>query len=803
MESKSISVMNLVAKRISPLDEWKLALVQRHPVWDEIRIARLLDSLLRNYPIGMLLVCRLKSESRVLEPQGETRIAVPADPYAWQLIDGQQRINALATLFTDEGRFGSFFIDMTSPLERAGVSTRKRDRRSAIRYIVWRDKFGHLPELDDENRGRYLDLSHWYKWADKQGKEGLKAISQRIKSNPEECISILNSIDDEFADDLDKEQLNNAASLTERLLRVWTDESIPVQYLELDDAEDVLQVFTRSNLEGVRIDGEDVFFAAIKTRWNEAEQYLDRVAGPLVNQMTALRILARLASLVTDGSDLLPLRADRLNGQEGDEIKMILVQLADSESVAKARIKHLEQVLISRSRLGYGLRMIYPRLLDEVFAWAMVNPRTLEDGYIAKQLSLLETYLVGAHSFGYTTVFREAFSKLAFLEAVRAGMDATPFPLERIVAAVKGTWKEMKSGRRSVQSLEKENDQLDYVDNNDTFFLSILQNLPFVMPLITDANPRGITRVVEWDHIYPQALAREMRYRDDNNKYRYFPHHQFVWRAGNLWALDRPLNNYARDKRPTEKLEILKDPTKVGASLPSRWPLEESAFLTEEEKNLLLEADRLLMKKHLSTGAQQFGRFAKGRSLRIFNEIISLYPKLSKFSRTDESEAIYEAPGPLSGQQVADALKVTFINTLPEEVIEPGFDSSGGDEKSERILDLAEENGLLDELNLIVLKSREAGLYVRPYKRTFMMTPLDNRTRMIFRITPGGRTEGRFLLYLSSEAIHEFFPEISIKRALELGPDEWSEISKIEAVQFARRLEDVFASRIKRPTTIG
>ena len=33
-------------------DPWQLALVQRSLVWDEVRIARLLDSLLAGYPIG-------------------------------------------------------------------------------------------------------------------------------------------------------------------------------------------------------------------------------------------------------------------------------------------------------------------------------------------------------------------------------------------------------------------------------------------------------------------------------------------------------------------------------------------------------------------------------------------------------------------------------------------------------------------------------------------------------------------------------------------------------------------------------
>ena len=69
-------------------------------------------------------------------------------------------------------------------------------------------------------------------------------------------------------------------------------------------------MFTRINLEGVRISSDDVFFAGVKTAWPDAEQTLHGVQRslPVVNRMGALRALARLASVHTEGSDMLPLR---------------------------------------------------------------------------------------------------------------------------------------------------------------------------------------------------------------------------------------------------------------------------------------------------------------------------------------------------------------------------------------------------------------------------------------------------------------------------------------------------------------
>ncbi len=51
-----------------------------------------------------------------------------------------------------------------------------------------------------------------------------------------------------------------------RLLDVWH-RTVPIQRSELESEQDILQVFERLNLEGVRVSGEDVFFAAIKTHW--------------------------------------------------------------------------------------------------------------------------------------------------------------------------------------------------------------------------------------------------------------------------------------------------------------------------------------------------------------------------------------------------------------------------------------------------------------------------------------------------------------------------------------------------------
>ncbi len=84
---------------------------------------------------------------------------------------------------------------------------------------------------------------------------------------------------------------------------------------------------------------------------------------------------------------------------------------------------------------------------------------------------------------------------------------------------------------------------------------------------------------VEWDHIWPANQRRRMKLGR-----RLVEGSDRVHHTGNFWALDRPLNNYLRDKPPRDKFTFLADPSKV-AHMPDRWPTETDGFLTPEERS--------------------------------------------------------------------------------------------------------------------------------------------------------------------------------------------------------------------------
>jgi hypothetical protein len=139
---RALSVRDLVRRRCGDdPDTWHLALVQRDQVWDQIRMRYLLDSLLEGYPIGSLLVCQVTGQSRVIRVEAGQRVVAEADRDAWQLLDGQQRINALFSLFTANGSFGRFYLHMTARRDAPrGPLTRRRaqdDSLSCVGQGIW------------------------------------------------------------------------------------------------------------------------------------------------------------------------------------------------------------------------------------------------------------------------------------------------------------------------------------------------------------------------------------------------------------------------------------------------------------------------------------------------------------------------------------------------------------------------------------------------------------------------------------------------------------------------------------------
>ena len=74
----------------------KIPQFQRDFVWDKVKAARLLDSVLKGYPIGNLILWKTKDRLRSLRNIGNINLPEPKEgDYIYYVLDGQQRLTSL------------------------------------------------------------------------------------------------------------------------------------------------------------------------------------------------------------------------------------------------------------------------------------------------------------------------------------------------------------------------------------------------------------------------------------------------------------------------------------------------------------------------------------------------------------------------------------------------------------------------------------------------------------------------------------------------------------------------------------
>lgn len=653
--SGAVSVRELVRRRMGvDSDPWRLALVQRDEKWDQVRMRHLLDSLLAGYPVGSILLCRVTESSRVIKSVNGVRQVEDADPAAWQLLDGQQRVNALYSMFTDEGRYGRFYLHMAMRREEPGPVQSRHTKDRALRYIAWRPQEGGEPL---EDRDLHLDVSRWFAWTEAHHEKLLE-----WRSREDDPCAILHDIDPEFALSLPPEAAGIAAERLGRMIHAWLEPSIPVLRAQVQSPLDVLEVFTRINLAGVAVVSTDVYFAAVKTFWTDAEESLDRLAGAsrgVLARLDALRFISRLASRGLGQGDLLPLSVDRLAGRNGQPLIDAMQQLTAEDSAVMDRVARFSSWYLTHSELGFGLWKVTRELWDDVLGWVATTARTEETWY-AKNLHLIDSYLLGSTLFRYRGVLGDRFHRVAFLEALAAGADGRPYPVEQILAVVRAGG--LRGNRRVVRGLTTEDDRQWTADQNGELLTTVAQRIPY--------RPEG---AIDWDHIFPKAQAGRMWSPGDGRR-RHHAHRSLINSAGNLWALDAGANRALQDTPPAEKFKRLDEwVSDLEGGYPV-WPKDRWS-LTSDEVAAFVDVDRLLTDdpESVEVGMQIFREVVTGRTQRLLTEALDRFPEVRLFAE----DADVRAGDAAAAHEFSDALG--FTATLASPAVDRTIGPAGGD----------------------------------------------------------------------------------------------------------------------------
>jgi len=227
---------------------------QRGIRWGPKEAAELLDSVLRGFPIGSLLLWKRTAPAETVHI-GDIVISVPQQQEAYYVVDGQQRITTLANSLSKEyGKTGRFAMELD--IKTLQVRTRRPGGSATI----------ELPTL--------FHLRDFLSWN---------------QANPQWAEQI--------------ETLNDAASR----LREF---HIPAYVVESDDESTLKEIFDRMNSAGKRLSRAEVFSALFAPPEPQSaarasigkiqEHVLGELRWGLVDDDTLLRVmLARRAPDVT------------------------------------------------------------------------------------------------------------------------------------------------------------------------------------------------------------------------------------------------------------------------------------------------------------------------------------------------------------------------------------------------------------------------------------------------------------------------------------------------------------------------
>lgn len=265
MQNKKLSIRRIVSYLNNDESEgggfW-LPNIQRSFVWSEDQIVRLFDSIMREYPIGTLLVWKTKDLVRhrrfIDNYQSETKLStfyVPENPKSKLLVlDGQQRLQALFIGLKGSNEWRELYLDILSGAPGSPEDIRFR--------FAFKDKaVGSWP---------------WVLFK--------KIIDEKNLLDPEIAGQVELHSPSPLTPDESKRILRNVS----RARREFVSDDV-ITYQELDGIEnpdtytidDIVEIFIRANAGGTKLGKSDLLFSLLIANWEEADSQMEELLESL------------------------------------------------------------------------------------------------------------------------------------------------------------------------------------------------------------------------------------------------------------------------------------------------------------------------------------------------------------------------------------------------------------------------------------------------------------------------------------------------------------------------------------------
>lgn len=497
-----------------------LPAIQRNFVWHEVQIEKLLDSIMRGYPIGIALLWEtyedIQSRPFVSNYKEGSHFTFKENPQKRKLklvLDGQQRLQSLyvALYGTYKGKYLCFDI----------LSGHDTDYSSEEKYYFDFMKSKEIKEVNAKSANSepgeekatvspaeipyYLKVCDIFTMDTKARKKLRKDVCRRLKL-------------DDNADDLIEDNLSRFDEVlmkSENILKTLViDENLPSRSPSRKSEADILEIFVRINREGTPLNRSDLIFSMLKLNWKESAEALPEFVDT-INRGNSMSITSdfviRCLYAVSDMGTKLDIDLLR-NKKNVEKIKKNFDSCCSSiKSMVDFALQHC---WCSNSKTLGGLNSLVP----------LVYYLHYQNKYLAPQ-SEIEKIRKAVYLFGFSMVFsRYADSRLGrFIKEELRPLrleGSKEFPFKDAVWWIQ-YWEKYDSFNHNL------------LQKNYRLTLHVLQQHQGGKAFLRGNSP-------EVDHIFPRSKLREKKGLNE----------EIINHYANFWLLAKNKNQNKSNKHP-------------------------------------------------------------------------------------------------------------------------------------------------------------------------------------------------------------------------------------------------------------
>lgn len=495
-----------------------LPAIQRDFVWDRDRIRLLFDSMMRGYPVGIVLLWETYQPIQFRYFTADFRRDTlhsfhdhAVNKRTKLVLDGQQRLSSIYVALRGQYEGEDLYFDIMSGRDKDDYSEEKfvfefLSTKSATEF----NKLAINTPDDSEEEVRFF-----LKVKDVIGKTATELLS--IRENVAKELNL--SVEDKLRVETNLLTLLQTLTGDEEILKTQTiDSKLPAADAKRKTAFDILEIFVRINTQGVRLSRSDLIVSMLRLYWKDASDVLPAFLKE-VNAGSGLDIDTDFVIRCMFSTAGLGTRLDFELLRKQSSVEKIRASYKKCFEAIRSTVDFVrEDCKLNSSRLIGGISTLVPFV-----QYLFESPKQ------AFPKDSLSQAVKSLYLFAFSKVFTQhsesrtgAFVR-DFLPSAQEIYEGSPFPYS--------------------QALRFVNLRSNFSPGEDRLFAN---NVELALTLVqgrSGAKVKFEGNLPELDHIFPQATLFSKK----------VPPHE-INDIGNFWILPRTLNRNKSAKHPKEYL---------------------------------------------------------------------------------------------------------------------------------------------------------------------------------------------------------------------------------------------------------